>query len=112
MSWDIHYSCLNGSMGTKEYVREQFLTACEQIVGTAISRRGPTEIDIDPSFRFETLFSGPKHKIESFILVFKTTLNELEDLNHPALIFARQIAALTGWHAVDSTTGLPLRVNE
>ena len=111
MSWDIHYSSLNGSMGTKENVREQFLTACEKIVGSAISRRGPTEVDIDPSFRYETLFVGAKHAVESFVLVFKITNDVPDDVNHPALVFARQIAAHTGWHAVDSTTGLPLKTS-
>lgn len=98
-------------MGTKEHVREQFLTACEQIIGSAISRRGPTEIDIDPSFRYETLFVGAKPAVESFILVFKITSDIPEDENHPALAFARQIAVHTGWHAVDSTTGLPLKMS-
>ena len=112
MSWDIHYSSLIGSMGTKEKVREQFLAACEKIVGSAIPRRGPTEVEIDASFRYETLFVGAKHAVESFVLVFKITNDLPDEVNHPALAFARQIAAQTGWHAVDSTTGLPLKTSE
>jgi len=71
MSWDVVLRSPNNAMGPKEQARETFLLACERIIGEPILRRGPTEVAIDSSFRYEVGFIGQKRAIESLSLSFQ-----------------------------------------
>ncbi len=109
MSWDIRFSTAESTMGTKATVREQFLSACEQIVGAPIPRQGPTEVVIDDAFRYETLFIGNKHVTESLCLSINVLNGDPHsDQSHPAWAFIRQIVNHTGWQAEDTHRGEPI----
>ena len=106
MSWDVVLKPPSNGMGTKEQVRESFLSACEQITGREIPRRGPTEVSVDESFSYEVLFIGHKRAIESLTLAIKPTDGDPQaDPTHPARGFLRQLTEQTGWSALDTTTG-------
>ncbi|MCO8120141.1 hypothetical protein NHH03_00205 [Stieleria sp. TO1_6] len=96
-------------MGTKASVREKFLSACELILDAPIPRQGPTEVSVDDSFRYETLFIGNKHVTESLTL----SINILDgdphsDKSHPVWAFIRRIVEHTGWQAEDTHNGAAL----
>lgn len=106
MSWDVRFLSTNSAMGSKAAVREQFLAACERVLGTPIPRQGPTEVLIDDSFRYETLFIGNKHATESLCLNLQILKGDPHnDKSHPAWAFIRQIAQQTGWQVEDSHNG-------
>ena len=104
MSWDVSFTA--STMSTKASVREEFLSACERIIGAPILREGPTEVLIDDSFQYETLFIGNKHQTESLCLSFQILKGDPHiDESHPVWSFIRQISQHTGWQAEDSYTG-------
>ena len=106
MSWNVEFTDADGAMGSKASVREKFLSACEEMLGIPIQRQGPTEQFIHDSFRYETLFIGPKHATEEFALAFKIRDGDPStDASHPVWAFIRQIAQHTVWIAVDSHDG-------
>lgn len=106
MSWDVDFVGAESSMGSKAAVREKFLAACEQILGTAIPREGPTEVPIDDSFRYATLFLGSKHAVEMLCLSIKILDGDPHhDDSHPARTFIRRVTEQTGWQARDSFNG-------
>ena len=110
MSWDVILSSPSKAMGTKEQVRESFLSACEHITGNAIPRRGPTEVNIDESFYYEVHFDGHKRAINSMTLAFKILSGDPHsDSDHPVRSFLHQISEQTGWEAIDTTTGATIR---
>lgn len=106
MSWDVRFFNAESTMGTKASVREEFLSACEQIVGAPITRKGPTEVPIDDTFRYETLFIGNKHVTESLCLSIKILDGDPHiDQSHPVWAFIRRIVDHTGWQAEDTHNG-------
>ncbi len=106
MSWDVRFYDADSPMGSKATVREKFLSACEVILGNPVPRQGPTEVSIADSFRYETLFIGNKHVIESLCLSFSILDGDPHsDSSHPVWAFIRKIIERTGWQAEDSHTG-------
>ena len=93
-------------MGTKQTVREQFLSACEAYTGNEIPRRGPTDIEVHPKFKFETLFIGSKHVVESLTLAIQCNESDPHaDDKHPVWAFIHSVSEQNGWTALDTFTG-------
>jgi len=96
-------------MGTKQLVRERFLSTCEEFTGTEIPRQGPTDVSIDSRFGFETLFVGNKHAIESLTLVIHCVGDDPHtNDDHPVWDFIARVAERNGWIAYDTFTGKPI----
>lgn len=109
MSWDVMLQTPGKSMGSKEQVREMFLSACERITGTDIPRRGPTEVSIDPSFQYEVHFIGHKRAVESLSLGIQIKNGDPHvDAQHPVWSFLQNVANDTGWEAIDTCSGNPI----
>ncbi len=105
MSWDIIFTS-SKTMGTKDLVREQFLSICEKIISQEIPRRGSTEVTIDNSFTYEVMFIGHKKAIESLALSFNVNQGDpLIEQNHPLWNFIKTISKETGWTAFDTYKG-------
>ena len=112
MSWDVNFTSPNKPMGSKEQVRESFLSACEQITGEEIQRRGPTEVKIDESFAYEVLFVGHKRAIQSITLTFSVVRGDPHaDPNHPTWAFIKQLAEHTGWDPYDTFRGATISID-
>jgi hypothetical protein len=106
MSWDVDLKSSYKTMGSKEQVREMFLAACEQITGKNVSRRGPAEITIDPSFQYEVHFIGHKRAIESLSLGIQINDGDPhQDQQHPVWLFLKRVSEHTGWEVFDTYTG-------
>lgn len=106
MSWTIVLRSTGKTLGTKNEVRERFLSACEKISGNEVPRRGPTEVDIDPSFNYEILMSGQKWAIEEVFLDINVTSGDPHvDSHHPVWSFLKELGRLTGWKVSDTRTG-------
>jgi hypothetical protein len=106
MSWDVCFFEADFAMGPKASAREKFLSACELFLGTPIPRQGPTEVRVDDSFCYETLFIGNKHVTESLCLSFTILDGDPHtDKSHPVWAFVRRIIEHTGWQAEDTYTG-------
>ena len=105
MSWDVIFSS-NRTMGTKESVREKYLSVCETVTGTSITRKGPTEVTIDESFDYEIMFIGHKRAVESLVLSININSgNPVNDTTHPVWNFIKTICTETEWTAFDTFTG-------
>jgi hypothetical protein len=99
-------------MGSKEQVRDSFLSACENITGEEIQRRGPTEVKIDESFAYSVLFVGHKRAIESITLAFSVVHGDPHaDPNHPTWAFIKQVSEQTGWEAYDTFRGATISID-
>lgn len=106
MSWDVVLSSPQGGMGSKDQARETFLSAIERIIGEAVLRRGPTEVDIDPSFRYEIGFSGHRRAIESISIAFHLVKGDPhKEPQHPAWRFLEALKEHTGWVVEDRFSG-------
>jgi hypothetical protein len=107
MTWDVVLkSPDNKMMGSKEQVREAFLLACERIIGGDVPRRGPTEVNIDPSFQYEVYFIGHKRAIESLTLGIQISVGDPHhDRQHPVWSFLKRLRDHTGWELIDTFTG-------
>jgi hypothetical protein len=106
MSWDVTLQAPGRSMGSKEDVREAFLAALEDVVGKDVPRRGPTEVNVDSSFRYAVHFIGHRRAIESLSLEIQVAVGDPHhDAEHPVWSFLRKITEQTGWEACDTYTG-------
>ena len=106
MSWSIILRSSENTMGPKQEVRERFLSACEQITGKHVPRRGPTEVEIDPSFNYEVLMGGQKWAVDTIILSIHITDGDPQlDSSHPVWSFLRKLHVRTGWNVIDTHTG-------
>jgi len=105
MSWDVTFSTANPTMGTKQIVRDQFLSACENFSGKEIPRQGPTNIELHPKFSYEALFIGSKHAIASLTLAIHCVDDPHTNDEHPVWEFIKCDAEQNGWDAHDSFTG-------
>lgn len=106
MSWDVVLKSPHKAMGSKEQVRETFLSACERIIGEEIPRRGPTEVAIDSSFRYEVYFIGHKRAIDSLSLSIQVVVGDpQQNSQHPVWSFLRGLKEHTGWEVIDTLTG-------
>lgn len=104
MSWDVVLKSPHQTMGSKAQAREIFLSACERITGEAVPRGGPTEVWIDPSFKYEVYFIGHKRAIESLSLGFQLKSGDPhQEPQHPVWSFLKQLREHTGWEMVDTS---------
>jgi hypothetical protein len=109
MSWDVILSSPSKGLGTKDQARESIITACEQIIGEEIPRRGPTEVKIDDSFAYEVLFIGHKRAVESITLCISLIAGDPHgEPEHPVWSFLRRLCEHTGWEAHDTHNGAPI----
>jgi len=106
MSWDVTFRAPNGAIGPKDGAREALLAACEKVTGRVIPRRGPTEVDVDPSFQYAVYFSGHKRAVEAVSLAIQIrTGDPHSDPAHPIWAFLTGVAQHTGWQPLDTFTG-------
>jgi len=109
MSWDVYFSISEPTMGPKQIVREQFLSACETYSGQEIPRQGPTDIELHSKFAFETSFTGSKHAIEAITLSIHCVDDDPHaNEQHPVWEFIKCIAKQNSWTATDTFTGNPI----
>jgi len=110
MSWDVDFSNEDKNLGKKEHAREALLSGCEAFLGKEIPRRGPTEVDVDPSFRYEVLFLGEKWKVTAICLSFQILEGDPhQDPQHPVWKFIKKLVSHNSWLAIDSFSGNEIR---
>ena len=108
MSFDIILSSNNG-MGNKKEVRESFMSACETITGTDVTRRGPTEVDIHNSFNYSVLIIDNGVTVDQVTLCFQIIDGDPhQDSEHPVWKFIKELVDITNWIATDTFTGKQL----
>ncbi|HBE71193.1 MAG TPA: hypothetical protein DDW52_23860 [Planctomycetaceae bacterium] len=83
------------SLGDKASAREALLNACEKITGETIERRGPTEVDISPAFRYEVGFFGHRAEVEAIGFAFKLSQDSTAEIEVRRFVDA--VADHTGW---------------
>ena len=85
---------------------EALLSACERIIGGNVPKRGPTEVNIDPSFQYEVYFIGNMRAIESLTLGSQVSVGDTgHDRQHPVWSFLTQLRDHTGGELTDTFSG-------